>query len=710
MSRNCLRVATLLLAAALSASAATAADLSWEVVNPFRLYRQSKSFSLQESAFNAVRGSSPELPADIIQRIERCLNDPDPAHPEAFARCQGMAQAADFNRQRGWASSTLEDTCFDRSARPRRYPANCLRDGRSEDFVLPTSHSVRIGLSAGRRVEVGTGDCIWRWKRRSDGSVPAEPVRMACNQTVPIDDVPYTRDRASSGVEVEVRLPDGRRFSEDVVVDDLFVVALGDSFASGEGNPDKPVRFSNKRSMNYEPVRPETAAFLENRGRVRDGSYVLPKRLMRDEEIDKIYNYNTHEFLDAFWPRSAEWLSPDCHRSQYAFPFRVALQIALEDRHRAVTFATFGCSGAEVVNGLFRAMPAREHWNPSGQKTTEVRSQFEQLTNLICRTGGETTERSMKVFAPGSTQPTVQRVQLRSCPANQRKRDVDLVLLSIGGNDVGFSQIAAYTFLERVSDIAAVARVREHELRFGTNVGSAYLAVLDERLDAVAKALSVGFGVNREKVVHVSYEQALNDEQGNPCGRSEATALAGLDVHSRFRYDGTRVTEVVGFTTRLLDRMQCIAQPGQSCRGFRPAGGGTGFTLVVEHQPEFLRRGGCARGPEDANLMKMPRERGSSGFSPYLPGNYRPYASHQRLFRTPNDAFLTANEHKGGETPLIDILQPAIAALYSGAFHPTAEAHALVADHVMPHVRRVLAAGGVAADQPQAPNAVAPAQ
>ena len=37
-----------------------------------------------------------------------------------------------------------------------------------------------------------------------------------------------------------------------------------------------------------------------------------------------------------------------------------------------------------------------------------------------------------------------------------------------------------------------------------------------------------------------------------------------------------------------------------------------------------------------------------------------------------------------------DILQPAFAALTSGAYHPTAEAHAIVADHVMRHVRAVL--------------------
>jgi hypothetical protein len=35
-------------------------------------------------------------------------------------------------------------------------------------------------------------------------------------------------------------------------------------------------------------------------------------------------------------------------------------------------------------------------------------------------------------------------------------------------------------------------------------------------------------------------------------------------------------------------------------------------------------------------------------------------------------------------------LQPAYAGLYSGAIHPTAEAHAIVADHVLRHVRAIV--------------------
>ena len=55
----------------------------------------------------------------------------------------------------------------------------------------------------------------------------------------------FARSRAESGVSVAVKLPDGRELTErEVVVEDLFIVALGDSFASGESNPDRPVQFS----------------------------------------------------------------------------------------------------------------------------------------------------------------------------------------------------------------------------------------------------------------------------------------------------------------------------------------------------------------------------------------------------------------------------------------------------------------------------------
>ena len=48
------------------------------------------------------------------------------------------------------------------------------------------------------------------------------------------------------------------------------------------------------------------------------------------------------------------------------------------------------------------------------------------------------------MYATGSTSISPQRVTMNWCPPNQRKRPIDVVLMSIGGNDVGFGGLVAY--------------------------------------------------------------------------------------------------------------------------------------------------------------------------------------------------------------------------------------------------------------------------
>ena len=85
----------------------------------------------------------------------------------------------------------------------------------------------------------------------------ARPKRktLPCKDKLTIARVPFALDKAVSGVTVSVKLPDGRTLTDpNVVVDDVFLVALGDSFASGESNPDRPVTFSAMREMVYDPT------------------------------------------------------------------------------------------------------------------------------------------------------------------------------------------------------------------------------------------------------------------------------------------------------------------------------------------------------------------------------------------------------------------------------------------------------------------------
>jgi hypothetical protein len=687
-----------------------ASDLVWEVENPFRFYKNAAGFEMHERAFNAVRGPADQpMPADIVSRIERHLNTPDCRDPSTAASCAAtIRNEARFQTSRlGWAARTHTSVCYDSDARPRRYQANCVRTtGRRsvrEDYIAPEFHAVEIGLSPQWLTEAGDGDCTWSWRARTGDGAPASK-SQPCEQKLLIDRVPHLADRKVSGVSVEVTLPNGSKLAEpNVVVEDLLVVALGDSFASGESNPDKPVTFGN-REIVYEPVREEVATadgggYATQRGQEPpqmapgQNPRALPRRRIEDEDRGLQYRRTSQEFVKAFYARSAAWLSPDCHRSQYGYPFRVAMQLTLENRHRAVTLLHLACSGAQVTEGLFMAQAAREGFDKPN--STSVPAQLDQLNDLLCRDGasGRTRRASyhLPVFKYGRP-PETRTISKSWCAPDRRKRPIDLVLLSIGGNDVGFSPIAAYAMTEKAGDIAPIATWMGQEIRFGPDVARTYLEVLDERMKAVKDALITGFGVAPDKVVQTPYEPIQYDETGAICG---TRPTLGMDVHPNLKLARDRMAQAAQFFDSLLQRIECISDAGRSgCRQGLATGQGTGFRLVTEHQQAFRRRGICARDPQRADAdgasMAMPRFNPlASEFRPYHPAHYTPYASRWRLFRTPNDAFLTANTHHESVL-LYDILQPVYAALYSGAIHPTAQGHAIVADHVMPHVRRVV--------------------
>jgi hypothetical protein len=717
MRRNALSTSLWLVAIFISFAAGTvqAAELVWQVENPFRFFKSTRSFALHEAAFNAARGApTGPLPADIVWRLERRLNDPDCKDASTPDRCAETAGPRYAQSRLGWAAQTLGDTCYESDGRPRRYSPVCERKyswgSAKEDYILPEAHTVQIQIAADQLAGV-TGDCLWSWQPRKPGG-KADGKKLACKEKLTIARVPYALDRANSGVSVTVKLPDGRDLSErDVVVEDLFIIALGDSFASGESNPDRPVQFSGKRQMVYDPkmLRDEVASKDLDKKPALGGMApgfglassddqfnpkVLPKRYMDDEAADRVYKPSSPEFQAAFDKAAAKWLSRDCHRSQYGYPFRVGIELSLENRHRSITFASFTCSGAEISHGLFGEMDAREGFSdPAGAK---VRAQFDQLSDLICRGGAsartQAASYTLPEFTLGSPQVSTQRISKMWCPPQLRKRPVDLVMMSIGGNDVGFGALAAYAMTESASDFAPIAGWVGSSIRFSPQVARSYLGVLDVRMKAVKEALADGFGIAPGRVLQSSYEPIQYDETGALCGTQPTL---GMDVHPGLKLDRGRLQETADFLRELLAKLECVSSTkGRSCPADLATGTGTGFTLVTDHIPEFTKRGMCARDPKralaDGIEMRVPRvPLSGSEFKPYSPAATLTYEHHWRLFRSPNDAFLAGNTHREG-TAVIDMLQPAYAGLYSGAIHPTAEAHAIVADHIVKHARLLL--------------------
>ena len=286
------------------------------------------------------------LPPSILWKVERRLNDPDCKDASTPSSCLATARGGYEKSRLGWAAQTLDVNCYDRNARPRRYMVTCDRQYSwglaKEDYILPDAHTVVMHIAPEDIAAGGPGDCLWTWQPRRGGA-PAETKKQACAAKLVIKRVPFWLEKRLSGVSVKVQLPNGMQLEDqNVSVDDVFVVAMGDSFASGESNPDRPVTFSASREMLYEPPdyrqdrlasRPQKKDYGVASSDDHINPKALPKRLMEDEQKGLIFKLTSREFQVAFDKSGAQWLSPDCHRSQYGYPFRVSIA----SRWRTVT-------------------------------------------------------------------------------------------------------------------------------------------------------------------------------------------------------------------------------------------------------------------------------------------------------------------------------------------------------------------------------------
>ena len=259
MGRHSLAAAVLVVTilAVFSNTPIQAQDLQWQVENPFRFFKSTRSFALHEAAYNAARGKG-EMPRDVVWRTERRLNDPDCRDSSSPDRCAATAGKRYQQSRLGWAAQTLGDTCYDRNSRPRRYNAQCERTyswGRArEDYVLPEAHTVTIWISGrearrrDRRVQLDVASAPRRRQGRDQEAGLQQPAHHRAAFLI-------RAMRRRRAFRLRSRCPTARQLSErDVVVEDIFIVALGDSFASGESNPDRPVQFSPSREMVYDPT------------------------------------------------------------------------------------------------------------------------------------------------------------------------------------------------------------------------------------------------------------------------------------------------------------------------------------------------------------------------------------------------------------------------------------------------------------------------
>src|SRR5690606_27183910 len=228
--------------------------------------------------------------------------------------------------------------------------------------------------------------------------------------------------------------------------------------------------------------------------------------------------------------------------------------------------------------------------------------------------------------------PELRGLTLLKCDL-EYARKIDLLMISIGGNDVGFSRLVADAVLSDKSllkwlggwlgEIEEAAAAKDQ-------LGTLYLRYM--ALDrAIRNILHIPWEEN-DRVLLTAYPGLALLEDGNtvcPSGR------AGMDILQDFKLSAEKAREGSILAERLNEVMRRAAREH-------------GWTFVESHRKAFLGRGICA-GWSDAAFstaddLRLPRKI-KGVWRPYNPADYRPYASRQRWFRTPNDAFLTGNFH-----------------------------------------------------------------
>lgn len=610
-----------------SARAAGADAIEWRLANPFRFFSDNKDTARHTEAYKWL---TDEERAEPVLSIERKLAARDAS---------------------GWAAAMSGPTCWDQASNRHRCP-----DG--SNYIHPASHAVTAQLpDAGGAL--GAVQCEWqaappRRNHRSRGrrSRRGKVIRVTgpCMDPVTLN-IPYP-----AGANVTVRAG-GRVIARQIIkVRDVFIVGMGDSFGSGEGNPDKPVRFSGKRTADYGMLGPKMALAGYP---ARSGNW----RSIGD---------------NAFVKSGARWLDQACHRSLYSHQLRAALQLAIEDPHRAVTFAGVACSGAEITKGLFLRYKGNE-WvaNPPDL------SQISAIAQAQCGSRRASTKDYPEAYhIQGRIEHLNGGLSLRKCPSRHARR-IDLVFLSIGGNDIGFARLVAN----------AVLRDRTVLRRLGGWFGQVFrpddtalpLVELASRYKALDRAFHNILHVpwdKRQRVILTGYPGMALLEDGRtvcPDGRLGMDVLPQYSLNARRALDGEKVAE------KLYNLMRNEARR----RNWRMAAG---------HRKQFLGRGICAgeAGETAAEELRLPRK--VNGYwQPYNPENFEPYATRTRWFRTPNDAFMTGNFHVRGRiltrllgSRRLQWTQLLLASTYSGAFHPTAEGQAAMADAVVREARQLL--------------------
>lgn len=543
-------------------------------------------------------------------------------------------------------------------------------NGRTEQYDLAYVHAASYRVRIGLRQPPAEQGQMCRWTTSAGRFEAAEvPCEYSALLVVPAD--PSGRGSVPVTVSVRSGRADATLQTDRLQVRDRLIAAIGDSFSSGEGNPDLPSNFAN------------LGGGLADRW-VADWS--TDRWLGRDRAVAGF--------------GSADWWDPLCHRSFYATPMVAALKYAADHPQEAVTFVSFACSGAHVLQGLLVTQKEPPGFRDSPTAARLKLPQVEALVRNLCRpnangsssavSAGRRTYTTLEID-PSGTQRRDERVAEQSnCADPASRRRLDALIVSIGGNDIGFAPVIFNGLLPRQAADGTGQRILS-ELRKGTRTpgqaGDYISYVLPDVYRALEQRLDALFPESYQ-TLQTEYPSPTRGEDGALCGpENELTGDALRHPHQRrlAAIGGVWPDQFVPADNRWhasIDRIEgravertVVAPLNEAVAEFNAR---AGWTYVTGYAPAFARRGWCAgaAGQEAEFPEWLQSER---RWATWNPATWNPYQRRARLFRTPNDSALTESVAKPRESLLfVSRRQEGLMAAMAGAFHPTFEGHVIM--------------------------------
>lgn len=542
--------------------------------------------------------------------------------------------------------------------------------------------------------------------------------------------------------------------SVEVKIRDYLIVGMGDSFGAGVGNPDIPAQIDphGRNAFSYYTI------------------YGVPSDHSPIDDPPRYYVPARQALGGRGGGRGqAQWLDTRCFRSQYGPQFRASLQLAVALKHNSVTYVDLACNGSTVLQGLLTPKPLDPGF---AANLAPVGAQLDDAARIVCDRRTAVWEASVKLepaFRPSEcgegvlceyrndktldftllqhasrlnfnrnrNQAPSQKFTLHGCGQDGYRRPIDYLLLSIGGNDIGFASLVAQEVLPTETlDAEVLRQLLQYTFGLiedgaGAELRLGFLPHIYARLnEAFAKLMPIR-GQDQSRVLLAAYPLPDGGTGSTLCGETTASAeradgtMDGLNVLGGFLNGATpdrakvKIVKDVHEAACKLDVQRTAwmdeAASGSgsmagACPGVSP-GGEPASKLPWRYVTGLVQtvwpHGYCAvaknlgsacsadpnGGPCVAETAELPAFHDAPSLWLPLPGpnkstsipydvaNYRAYQTRERWFRTFNDAYLTTN----WQATLADRsdVANALSTFSTSAMHPTAEGYAAIANSLL---------------------------